>query len=520
MERFIALSNSSAVRWPSIWRRTISPDLGTIAIGQSASPKLSSSLFRSRATTPPIFPLAQDATRSRIGIPASASATDAAVRPAHRVPASAWRTSMKMSTEVRGNCSTNTTEANASEITFEISTDRRSGPGRFRSVTENGAMLYRHCTRAFAGSWRWRGWASRGPYTAARTLLFPHSRYADPSAFFSTPASIRIGRSSSNRRPSRRMPFSSISFSSFGICSMSSIVVTLRGRRRPPSIRGFQIRANRVRQPRRGAPLVDHPENVRRVMHALRVPIDPDPAVLANKHPHVRELPDQGDHAAPAADEAGDFGGGNLKDLPAREPPELGIRHRELDPHRLVHGHYLREDHVPDPEVPVRVPEFHHPRRLLRIQGGGVGRIDVHEPVRGTQVRDLPDDHIAGPRDIAAAQRDHADESVPLGDDADAGGVDPSPLVERPRTRLQSVSVQEVARDYNLSTRGLSPVHWVLISRMRACESARGSKPLPRPSGEFVAPERRTLPRHDTLPGDLMSRGARRPCRRSRTTVR
>ena len=104
---------------------------------------------------------------------------------------------MKMSTDVRGNCSTNTTLANASEITLLISTDLRSGPGRFRSVTEKGAILYRHCTSAFAGSCRCRGWASRGPYTAARTLLFPHSMYADPSAFFRTPASMRIGLSSS-----------------------------------------------------------------------------------------------------------------------------------------------------------------------------------------------------------------------------------------------------------------------------------------------------------------------------------
>src|SRR5206468_5854346 len=83
--------------------------------------------------------------------------------------------------------------------------------------------------------------------------------------------------------------------------------------------------------------------------------------------------------------------------------------------------------------------------------------------------------------DVASAERNHIDEPFPLGDDADAGGVDPSPLVERPRTRLQSVSVQEVARDYNLSTRGRSPVHGVLISRMRACERGRGLKPLPRP---------------------------------------
>ena len=70
---------------------------------------------------------------------------------------------IKMSTDVRGNCSAKTTELKASEITFEISTERRSGPGRLRSVTLNGAMLYRHWTSARAGSWRCLGWASRGP---------------------------------------------------------------------------------------------------------------------------------------------------------------------------------------------------------------------------------------------------------------------------------------------------------------------------------------------------------------------
>src|SRR2546426_1419764 len=90
-------------------------------MGQSASPKLSSSLLRSRQTTSSIFPEAHEVTRSRIGTPASARATLAAVRPAHRVPASAWRTSMKMSTDVRGNCSLKTTELKASEMTFEIS---------------------------------------------------------------------------------------------------------------------------------------------------------------------------------------------------------------------------------------------------------------------------------------------------------------------------------------------------------------------------------------------------------------
>src|SRR2546425_2242340 len=480
IESSIAFSNSSNVRWPSIWRSTISPVLGTIAIGQSASPKLSSSLFRSRATTPPIFPLAHEVTRSRIGIPASARATLAAVSPAHRVPASAWRTSMKMSTDVRGNCSTNTTLANASEITLLISTDRRSGPGRFRSVTENGAMLYRHCTRAFAGSCRWRGWASRGPYTAARTLLFPHSMNAEPSAFFRTPASIRIGRSSLYRLPSRRMPFSSISFSSFGMCSTSSIILNLRGRPRPPSVHTLEILPDRVRQARQVAPLLDQADHVRRVVDPLGVPVEPVEAVLAHEHPDVREVPDQGDHAPLPPDQPGHFGGGDLGDLPSGEPTELAVRHRQLDPHRLVHGQHLREDHIPDAEVPVRVPELHRPRRLLGVQRRRVRRVDVHEPVGGTEVRDLADHDVLGARDVPAAERDDGQQSVPLGHDAQSGPVDPSLLVERPRTRFQSVSIQEVARNHNLSSRGRTPVHGVLISRMRACESGRGLKPLPR----------------------------------------
>ena len=227
------------------------------------------------------------------------------------------------------------------------------------------------------------------------------------------------------------------------------------------------------------------------MVHALRVPVDPDPAVLADEHPHVGELPDQGDHAPVPPDQPRHLRGGDVEDLPAREPPELTVRDRELDPHRFVDGDDLADDHVPDVEVPVRVPELHHPRSLLRIQGRGIRRVDVDEPVGRAEVRDLADDYVAGPRDVASAERNHIDEPLPLGDDADAGGIDPSPLVERPRTRLQSVSVQEIARDYNLSTIGRAPVHGVLISRMRPCERGRGLKPLPRPTAP-ISPKLRT----------------------------
>src|SRR2546426_358243 len=379
---------------------------------------------------------------------------------------------MKMSTDVRGNCSTNTTLANASEITLLISTDLRSGPGRFRSVTENGAMLYRHWTRAFAGSCRCRGWASRGPYTAARTWLSPHSMYADPSAFFRPPASMRIGRSSSYRRPSRRTPLSSINFSSFG--STSPIVLNLHRRRRRPPVRLLQILPHRVGEALQVASVLDEADRMRGMADPLRVAVQPDQPVLPDEHPDPRKIANQSNHAPLPADEARHFGGRDLDDLPAGEPPELAVRHRELDPHRLVNGDDLREDHVPDMEVPLRVPELHHPRSLLRVEGRGVGRVDVDEPVGGAEVRDLADDDVLRPRDVPTGQRDDADEPVPLGQDAQAGRVDLAPLVERPRTRLQSVSIQEVAGDYNLSTRGLAPLHGVLISRMRRSKVGGG----------------------------------------------
>src|SRR2546422_478902 len=47
--------------------------------------------------------------------------------------------------------------------------------------------------------------------------------YAEPSARRRTPASIRIGRSSLNLRPSSRRPFASINFIAFAKCSMASM---------------------------------------------------------------------------------------------------------------------------------------------------------------------------------------------------------------------------------------------------------------------------------------------------------
>jgi len=122
-----------------------------MAIGKSASPKLSSSLPRSRTICPFIFPDAHDTGISFKGMPASASATPAAVRPAHLVPASAFRTSMFTSIAALGNFSNKITFAKASEMTFEISLLRLSGPGLFLSSTLKAAMLYLAFTMALKG---------------------------------------------------------------------------------------------------------------------------------------------------------------------------------------------------------------------------------------------------------------------------------------------------------------------------------------------------------------------------------
>ena len=96
-------------------------------------------------------------------MPASASATPAAVRPAHRVPASASNTSIFTSIADLGKCSVKTTFSKASEITLEISLLLLSGPGRLRSSTLKAAILYLAFTIALRGFCVCLGMASLGP---------------------------------------------------------------------------------------------------------------------------------------------------------------------------------------------------------------------------------------------------------------------------------------------------------------------------------------------------------------------
>ena len=88
-----------------------------------------------------IKPAATEAISPFIGIPASAKATEAAVKPAVRVPPSACNTCKYTSIVVLGYFSVRTTDANEFLITMEISFSLLEGAGLFLSLTENVDIL-------------------------------------------------------------------------------------------------------------------------------------------------------------------------------------------------------------------------------------------------------------------------------------------------------------------------------------------------------------------------------------------
>src|SRR6266498_1982598 len=145
--------------------------------------------------------------------------------------------------------------------------------------------------------------------------------YADPSARRSTPASIRIGRNSSDFRPSSRRPDASISLTSFSMCSMSS-------------------------------------------MENAVLSIEPDPTVLADVDAAVREILDQGDHAALLPDDPRHFRGRDFHQDSAVQLAGLAVLHRQLHPLDLVDAQDVAHDDVPDLQVPRGVAELDSPRRL------------------------------------------------------------------------------------------------------------------------------------------------------------
>ena len=116
---------------------------------------------------------------------------------------------MKTSTAVLGNSFNITAGSNASLMTLLISTSLLDGAGFFLSPTENGAMWYLQRKIPVSVSDMCFGCTSLGPYTPTRILLSPNSMYAEPLAFFKTPALMVTFRVSLTFLPSQRIPFSS-----------------------------------------------------------------------------------------------------------------------------------------------------------------------------------------------------------------------------------------------------------------------------------------------------------------------
>ena len=88
-----------------------------------------------------ISPGATEEINPLIGIPASAKATDAAIKLAHLVPPSACKTCKYTSIVVLGYFSVKTTEVRALLMTIEISFSLREGAGLFLSFTEKVDIL-------------------------------------------------------------------------------------------------------------------------------------------------------------------------------------------------------------------------------------------------------------------------------------------------------------------------------------------------------------------------------------------
>src|SRR5437879_7494091 len=357
----MAFSNSSDVRCPSIWSSTISPVRGTTAVGQSASPKLSSSLFRSRHTTPSILPDAHDATRSVYG------REDLVPAPFHvcgpvRPP------------EDPG------LEPDRSQFV------------ELAAVEPAPVCVYQlHLLRKVLDVFHGKP-SSRGP------RLF--------------------------RRPLNQFPY------------------------------GFG-EADRL------GPFLDQPDRHRRERGAPVVHVQSDPNVLADIDLAAGQVLDQGHHAPLLPDHARHFRRGDLHQEPPVQLARLPLLHRELDPLDLVDAQDVAHDNVADLQVSRGVAELDAPRGLRPVEGGGIGRVDVQEPVGRTDVDDLADHRIAALREVAAAQRNHADEAIVLVPDAQLRREKLSAFAVRSGARFQPGATDGFARNDDRAKRPTA-LHWFL----------------------------------------------------------
>src|SRR3990172_6040203 len=298
--------------------------------------------------------------------------------------------------------------------------------------------------------------------------------YAEPSARRRTPASIRTGRSSSGFRPSKRLPSALISFISFSMCSMSSIITRLSGGPRPSCLpsRALDQFPDGLREAERLGALSDQADRLRGDRGIPVIPVQPDPTILPDVDLAVREVPAQRDHAPLFRDHPRDLRRGDLDHHPAVQALGLPLLHRELHPLDLVHAQHVAHDHIADLQVASCVAELDAPRGFRRVEGGGIGRVDVDEPMGWPEVRDLADHRVAPQGDVAPVQRDHADEPVSLVPNAQLSREKLPAFAVRARSRFQPGAADRFAWNDHWA-KPLSALHWFLsLTRRVEMEAA------------------------------------------------
>src|SRR3990170_1822856 len=285
--------------------------------------------------------------------------------------------------------------------------------------------------------------------------------YALPSARRRTPASIRIGRSSSNLRPSKRRPESSINFTCFSMCSISSMRVTSSGGPRPrlSSLHPLDQLADRFREPVRLRAFLDQPDRHRGDRRVAVLSIQPYPTVLADVNLAACHVLDHRDHAPLLPDHAGHFRRRDLHQHAALEAARLAVRHRELDPLDLVDAEDMAQDRITHLHVPCSVAELDAPRALRGVERRGIRGIDVHEPVRWTEIYDLADDRVARLRDVPPGEGDDAYQPVALGSNPELRRENLSVVAERPGSRFQPGAADGFAWNDNRAKRPAT-LHW------------------------------------------------------------
>src|SRR5206468_7905775 len=133
---------------------------------------------------------------------------------------------------------------------------------------------------------------------------------------------------------------------------------------------------------------------------------------------HVNATPgqvhDQGHHAPLLADHPRHLGRRDLDHHAAGQASGLALLHRQLDALDLVDAQDVTHDHVADLQVPRGVAEFYPPGRFRRVDGSGIGRVDVDEPMRWALVDHFANHGVAPLRDVPPVERDHADDALVL----------------------------------------------------------------------------------------------------------